>query len=197
MSLWELLILAVGLSMDAFAVSVCKGLSVKKLKAKHMLIVGAYFGGFQALMPLLGYILGIQFQSMIQQFDHWIAFGLLVFIGGKMLWEVIRGGDGDDIPKGDPTDWKNLLVMAIATSIDAMAVGVTMALSGRTGLLEPRYGFLLCCLVIALITFVLCLAGVQIGCKTGDKYGKKAEIAGGIVLIGIGVKILLEHLLGL
>ena len=165
MDLVTLLLLAVGLSMDAFAVSVSSGILMCHTKwTKSVKLAG--------------------------------AFGLLVFIGGKMLWEVLRGGDGDDIPKGDPTDWKNLLVMAIATSIDAMAVGVTMALAGRTGLLAPQYGFLLCCLVIALVTFVLCLAGVQIGCRTGDKYGKKAEIAGGIVLIGIGVKILLEHLLG-
>ena len=176
MDLVTLLLLAVGLSMD-----------VK--------LAGA-FGLFQGLMPVIGYVIAHTFAHQIEAFDHWIAFGLLVFIGGKMLWEVLRGGDGDDIPKGDPTDWKNLLVMAIATSIDAMAVGVTMALAGRTGLLAPQYGFLLCCLVIALVTFVLCLAGGQIGCRTGDQYGKKAEIAGGIVLIGIGVKILLEHLLG-
>ena len=196
MDLVTLLLLAVGLSMDAFAVSVSSGILMCHTKwTKSVKLAGA-FGLFQGLMPVIGYVIAHTFAHQIEAFDHWIAFDLLVFIGGKMLWEVLRGGDGDDIPKGDPTDWKNLLVMAIATSIDAMAVGVTMALAGRTGLLAPQYGFLLCCLVIALVTFVLCLAGVQIGCRTGDKYGKKAEIAGGIVLIGIGVKILLEHLLG-
>ena len=123
MSLWELLILAVGLSMDAFAVSVCKGLSVKKLKAKHMLIVGAYFGGFQALMPLLGYILGIQFQSMIQQFDHWIAFVLLVLIGLSMIKESREEAEN----LNDSFSFKTMLPLAVATSIDALAVGVTFA----------------------------------------------------------------------
>ena len=123
MSLWELLILAVGLSMDAFAVSVCKGLSVKQLKAKHMLIVGAYFGGFQALMPLLGYILGIQFQSMIQQFDHWIAFVLLALIGANMIKESFGGDEQLD----DDYSAKAMLPLAIATSIDAFAVGVSFA----------------------------------------------------------------------
>ena len=131
MDLVTLLLLAVGLSMDAFAVSVSSGILMCHTKwTKSVKLAGA-FGLFQGLMPVIGYVIAHTFAHQIEAFDHWIAFGLLVFIGGKMLWEVLRGGDGDDIPKGDPTDWKNLLVMAIATSIDAMAVGVTMALAGR------------------------------------------------------------------
>lgn len=196
MDIFTLLILAVGLSMDAFAVSISNGIVMCHTSFRKTLKVAGAFGLFQGLMPVIGYLIGRTFASQIQSFDHWIAFGLLVFIGGKMLWEVFHEDGGDAAPKGDPTDWKTLLVMAIATSIDAMAVGVTMALAGRTGLLEPSYGYLLCSLIIACVTFVICLAGVKIGCKTGDKYGKRAEIAGGIVLILIGVKILLEHLLG-
>ena len=198
MGFLELFLIGVGLSMDAFAVAICQGLSMTKIKWGHALTVGLYFGGFQALMPLLGWVLGSQFSGYIQQYDHWVAFILLLLIGGNMIREALSGeeDEAEDTATGGGPDHKKLFLMAIATSIDAMAVGVTMALAGRTGLLAPQYGFLLCCLVIALVTFVLCLAGVQIGCRTGDKYGKKAEIAGGIVLIGIGVKILLEHLLG-
>ena len=144
---------------------------------------------------LIGYTIARLFARQIQAFDHWIAFGLLVFIGGKMLWEVLRGGE-DDAPRGDPCGWMNLLVMAVATSIDAMAVGVSLAVMPHTGMLSGDYGYLLCCAVIAAVTFVICAVGVKIGCKTGDMFGRKAEIAGGIVLIGIGVKILLEHLMG-
>lgn len=133
MSLWELFILAVGLSMDAFAVSVCKGLSVKKLKAKHMLTVGAYFGGFQALMPLLGYILGIQFQSMIQQFDHWIAFVLLVLIGLSMIKESREEAEN----LNDSFSFKTMLPLAVATSIDALAVGVTFCCFCRSKSYRP------------------------------------------------------------
>lgn len=196
MDIFTLLVLAVGLSMDAFAVSISNGIVMCHTSFRKTLKVAGAFGLFQGLMPVIGYLIGRTFASQIQAFDHWIAFGLLVFIGGKMLWEVWHEDGEDPAPKGDPTDWKTLLVMAIATSIDAMAVGVTMALAGRTGLLAPSYGYLLCSLIIACVTFVICLAGVKIGCKTGNKYGKRAEIAGGIVLILIGVKILLEHLLG-
>ena len=195
MGFWELVVLAVGLSMDAFAVSICKGLALQRVSWKECCIAGAWFGGFQALMPLLGYLLGTQFEQFVTSVDHWIAFGLLVFIGGKMLWEVLRGGE-DDAPRGDPCGWMNLLVMAVATSIDAMAVGVSLAVMPHTGMLSGDYGYLLCCAVIAAVTFVICAVGVKIGCKTGDMFGRKAEIAGGIVLIGIGVKILLEHLMG-
>lgn len=197
MDIFTLLMLAVGLSMDAFAVSISNGIVMCHAGFGKSCKVAGAFGLFQGLMPVIGYLIGRTFASQIQAFDHWIAFALLVFIGGKMLWEVFHEDEGENVPKGDPTDWKTLLVMAIATSIDAMAVGVTMALSGRTGLLSSSYGYLLCSLIIACVTFVICLAGVNIGCKTGNKYGKRAEIAGGIVLILIGVKILLEHLLGL
>ena len=184
MNLWELLILAVGLSMDAFAVSVCKGLSVKKLKAKHMLTVGAYFGGFQALMPLLGYILGIQFQSMIQQFDHWIAFVLLGIIGGNM----IRGALSKDEDKLDGSlAFKTMLLLAIATSIDALAVGITFAFLPGTRIV-PAVA------LIGSITFVFSAAGIRLGNVFGLRYKSKAEFAGGVILILLGTKILLEHL---
>ena len=182
MSLWELLILAVGLSMDAFAVSVCKGLSVKKLKAKHMLTVGAYFGGFQALMPLLGYILGIQFQSMIQQFDHWIAFVLLALIGTNMIKESFGGDEQLD----DDYSAKAMLPLAIATSIDAFAVGVSFA-AMQVDIL-PAAG------LIGVITCLLSAIGVKVGAMFGDKYRAPAERIGGIVLILIGVKTLLTGL---
>ena len=181
MSLWELLILAVGLSMDAFAVSVCKGLSVKKLKAKHMLTVGAYFGGFQALMPLLGYILGIQFQSMIQQFDHWIAL-LLVLIGLSMIKESREEAEN----LNDSFSFKTMLPLAVATSIDALAVGVTFAFLQVK--IVPAISF------IGATTFILSAIGIRIGNIFGAKYKSKAELVGGIVLILMGVKILLEHL---
>ena len=182
MSLWELLILAVGLSMDAFAVSVCKGLSVKKLKTKHMLTVGAYFGGFQALMPLLGYILGIQFQSMIQQCDHWIAFVLLVLIGLSMIKESREEAEN----LNDSFSFKTMLPLAVATSIDALAVGVTFAFLQVK--IVPAISF------IGATTFILSAIGIRIGNIFGAKYKSKAELVGGIVLILMGVKILLEHL---
>lgn len=182
MSLWELFILAVGLSMDAFAVSVCKGLSVKQLKAKHMLIVGAYFGGFQALMPLLGYILGIQFQAMIQQFDHWIAFVLLVLIGLSMIKESREEAEN----LNDSFSFKTMLPLAVATSIDALAVGVTFAFLQVN--IVPAISF------IGATTFILSAIGIRIGNIFGAKYKSKAELVGGIVLILMGVKILLEHL---
>ena len=187
MGLAELVLLAVGLSMDAFAVSICKGLGMKKIDLKVAAVLGLFFGGFQAGMPVIGWALGSQFMGIIGPIDHWIAFILLAFIGGKMLWEVFRGKD-DDLPSGDPCGWKNLLVMSVATSIDALAV------MPRTGILAMSLGYLICCGVIALVTFVICFAGVKIGCRTGNFFGRKAEIAGGIVLILIGVKILLEHL---
>ena len=187
MSLWELLILAVGLSMDAFAVSVCKGLSVKKLKAKHMLTVGAYFGGFQALMPFLGWALGIRFQKYITSVDHWIAFFLLLFIGGKMVIEAVRDKDVQEIGAKDlPLDHKEMLLLAVATSIDALAVGITFAFL-NVSIMEA-------CLIIGCTTFVLSVIGVVVGNFFGTRYKRKAEIAGGVILILIGLKILLEHL---
>ena len=195
MSIWMLLLMAAGLSMDAFAVSVSSGILLGRARWTQTLKIAASFGIFQGLMPLIGYTIARLFARQIEAFDHWVAFGLLVFIGGKMLWEVLRGKE-DDAPRGDPCNWMNLLLMSIATSIDAMAVGVSLAVMPHTGMLAGDYGYLACCGIIALVTFVICTVGVKIGCKTGDLFGRKAEIAGGLVLIGIGVKILLEHLLG-
>lgn len=195
MSIWILLLMAVGLSMDAFAVSISSGILLCKARWPQTLKIAGAFGLFQGLMPLIGYTIARLFAKQIQAFDHWIAFGLLAFIGGKMLWEVLRGSE-EDTAHGDPCNWMNLLLMAIATSIDAMAVGVSLAVMPHTGMLAGEFGYLVCCGIIAAVTFIVCTIGVKIGCKTGDLFGRKAEIAGGIVLIGIGVKILLEHLLG-
>lgn len=183
MSLWELLIIAVGLSMDAFAVSICKGLSVRQVQWKHMLIAGAYFGGFQALMPLIGYLLGTQFQSLITNIDHWIAFGLLGLIGINMIRESRqKESDACNASFG----CKAMLPLALATSIDALAVGVTFAFL--------QVNILPAVLFIGVITFVLSGAGVKIGNVFGSRYQSVAELFGGIVLILMGLKILLEHL---
>ncbi len=183
MGLWELFLIAVGLSMDAFAVSVCKGLSVQKLKVKHMVLAGAYFGIFQAIMPTLGYILGSQSESYIKNFDHWIAFVLLALIGISMIREA---NSKDEEQCNDSFDVKTMLLLAIATSIDALAVGVTFAFLQVD--IVPAVCF------IGSITFILSAVGIKIGHVFGTKYKAKAEIFGGIVLILIGVKILLEHL---
>lgn len=182
MSLWELIIIAVGLSMDAFAVSVCKGLSVGKAQRKHMLACGAYFGGFQALMPLAGYALGSQFQGLIQSFDHWVAFVLLALIGGNMIRESRGGEEHVDCSFGP----KAMLPMAVATSIDALAVGITFAF------LSVNIGTAVVC--IGVTTFLFSCAGVKIGSVFGEKYRSRAELAGGIILVLMGLKILLEHL---
>ena len=182
MSLWELIIIAVGLSMDAFAVSVCKGLSVGKAQRKHMIACGAYFGGFQALMPLAGYVLGSQFQGMIQSFDHWVAFVLLALIGGNMIRESRGGEEHVDCSFGP----KAMLPMAVATSIDALAVGITFAF-----LNVNIWTAILC---IGVTTFLFSCAGVKIGSVFGEKYRSRAELAGGIILVLMGLKILLEHL---
>ena len=188
MTLFELFVIAVGLSMDAFAVAICKGLSVKTLKLRHMLIVGLYFGAFQGLMPLAGYFLGKQFQNYIIAFDHWIAFVLLCIIGGNMIREAIKG---DDCDCGCDCDCsfgvRAMLPMAIATSIDALAVGVTFGLM-------PDVKISFAVLFIGVITFVLSAIGVKIGNVFGAKFKSKAELAGGIILIFMGVKILVEHL---
>ncbi len=183
MSFFELFLTGVALSMDAFAVSVCKGLSAPRLKPANALETGLFFGGFQALMPLLGWLLGRQFESYITEIDHWIAFVLLAFIGGKMIWEVLRGGDG---PDSGSFAVKELFVLAIATSIDALAMGVTFAF------LSVNIWSAIS--VIGATTFCFSFAGVYIGAKVGGKFHEKAELAGGVVLILIGLKILLEHL---
>lgn len=180
MSILELFILAVGLSMDAFAVSVCKGLSLGKIKPKHMCIAGAWFGGFQALMPLIGYFLGSFFAEMIEKYDHWVAFVLLAIIGGNMIKESF----GKDEKVDSSMDVKSMLLLAIATSIDALAVGVTFAFLQVQ--IVPAASF------IGVITFIFSAVGVKIGSLFGTKYKSKAELFGGIVLVLIGIKILLE-----
>ena len=183
MSLIELFILAVGLSMDAFAVSICKGLSVPRLRPGHMLLCGVYFGGFQALMPLIGWLLGVQFQSLITSIDHWIAFVLLGIIGLNMVKES-RSQD-EECPNASFSA-KAMLPLAIATSIDALAVGVTFAFLDVDIL--PAVAF------IGVITFLCSAVGVKIGHVFGLKYKSKAELFGGAVLIAMGLKILIEHL---
>ncbi len=183
MGLVELFIIAVGLSMDAFAVAICKGLSVKQLKLKHSMIVGLYFGGFQGLMPLFGYLLGVRFQEAITSIDHWIAFVLLGLIGFNMIREALSK---EEEQVSDAFDVKTMVPLAVATSIDALAVGVTFAFLKVQ--IVPAVSF------IGVITFVLSMIGVKIGNIFGAKYKSKAELAGGIVLILMGTKILLEHL---
>lgn len=183
MSIIELFILALGLSMDAFAVSICKGLSVPKLQAKHCLICGVYFGGFQALMPLLGWLLGIRFQSLITNIDHWIAFVLLAVIGANMIKESFS--KEEECPDAS-FGFKTMLTLAVATSIDALAVGVTFAFLDVT--IVPAV------LLIGATTFVCSAVGVKIGNVFGNRFQSKAEFLGGLVLIAIGLKILIEHL---
>lgn len=183
MGLMELFLVAVGLSMDAFAVSVCKGLSLGKIKGKHMVIAGLWFGGFQALMPALGYFFGSFFTDFITSFSHWIAFGLLLLIGVNMIKEAL-GGDEEEMDASMTV--KSMFVLAIATSIDALAVGVSFAFM--------QVDIVWAVLFIGCITFVLSAIGVKVGSIFGTKYKSKAEIAGGTVLIIIGLKILLEGL---
>ena len=185
-----LLLMGVGLAMDAFAVSICKGLAMKKVKWQHATVIGLFFGGFQALMPFLGWLLGSQFEQYITKIDHWIAFVLLGIIGGKMLYEAIKGEEEDECSccaeHSEKINLKELFVLAIATSIDALAVGITFAFL--------KYPVAKAVTIIGVVTFVISLAGVYIGNFFGSRFKKKAEIAGGIILIGIGAKILLEHL---
>ena len=183
MSILEILLLGIGLSMDAFAVSICKGLSTKKLQFKHYLIIGAWFGGFQALMPFLGYLLGITFSSLITSIDHWIAFALLAFIGFNMIREARSDEENES---NDRFDFKTMLPLAVATSIDALAVGVTFAFL-RVNIV-PAVSFIGC------ITFLLSAIGLKAGNIIGAKNRSRAEFAGGLVLILMGIKILLEHL---
>ena len=182
MSLWELFVIAVGLSMDAFAVSVCKGLSVPALRPSHSLICGAYFGGFQALMPLIGWLLGVRFQGLIASVDHWIAFALLGIIGVNMIREA---REEDECLDASFT-FRAMLPLAVATSIDALAVGVTFAFL--------RVDILPAVLFIGVITFALSAVGVRIGAAFGARFKGGAELAGGVILILMGTRILLEHL---
>ena len=187
MTFIDIFLLGVGLAMDAFAVSVCKGLCMKQLNYKHSLIIALFFGGFQALMPLLGFYLGTFFEEYITKFDHWIAFVLLLYIGAKMLYETFTSDEEVVCPVDPKLDIKELLLMAIATSIDALAVGITLSFYEDTNIFADIS-------IIGCTTFVIAFAGVVIGNKFGTKFKKKAEIFGGVILILIGVKILLEGL---
>ena len=183
MDIWTLFILAVGVSMDAFAVSICKGLAMQKVKVRHAVTAGVWFGGFQALMPVIGYFLGIQFQGYITAYDHWIAFGLLLIIGGNMIKEALSN---EEECADASMAFGKMLVLAIATSIDALALGVTFAFLQVD--IWKAVAF------IGVVTFFFSVAGIKIGNVFGAKYKSKAEFAGGLILILLGVKILLEHL---
>ena len=190
MSIFEIVLMAVALSMDAFAVAICKGLSTEKVQIKHMLVVGAWFGAFQALMPFIGCTIGSAFLSYIETLDHWIAFILLAFIGGNMIKEALSKEECDECEKTDSSlAPRVMLTMAVATSIDALAAGVGMSvdLNGITQILFAT-------LSIGVITFALSALGVKIGNVFGSRYKFLAELSGGIVLVGMGIKILLEHL---
>jgi putative Mn2+ efflux pump MntP len=181
----ELILIALGLSMDAFAVSLCKGMGMRRLQMRAAAVIALFFGGFQAMMPLVGWLLGKQFESYITGVDHWIAFGLLAFIGGKMIYEVYKK---DSCPSGgaDGVNIRELLLLAVATSLDALAVGITLAFL--------QVSILSAVSLIGIVTFLLSFTGVGIGFKFGAKLQSKAGLLGGTVLILIGLKILLEHL---
>lgn len=184
MGFLELFIIAIGVSMDAFAVAICKGLSMKKMNYKNALITGSFFGGFQMLMPLIGYFLGTQFKGYITSIDHWIAFILLTIIGLKMIKDA-----GSTCPTPDVSfNLKNMTILSLATSIDALAIGVTFAFL--------QVNIIPAVSMIGMTTFVFSFLGVKIGNAFGARFQSKAELAGGIILIGMGVKILLDHLLG-
>lgn len=191
MGILDFFLTGFGLSMDAFAVAVCKGLAMRKVNRKQCFIIALFFGGFQAIMPLLGYLIGSTFARYIKQIDHWIAFALLLYIGGKMIIEAVREKDEEiKVEKMDPPlDYKELLMMAVATSIDALAIGVTYSFM-NVDIIEAVS-------VIGLTTFVISGAGVYIGNIFGTKFEKKAQILGGAVLVFLGVRILVTHLMGL
>ena len=184
MGVFELFVLAVGLSMDAFAVSICKGLALKECKLKKAMVCGVWFGGFQALMPAIGYFLGNQFKKYITSIDHWMAFALLVIIGANMIKESLSKEEEETDNK---MDVKTMFLLAVATSIDALAVGVTFALLPDTNIIAAV-------LFIGVVTFILSTIGAKIGNIFGAKYKSKAEFAGGAILVLLGVKILIEHL---
>ena len=184
----ELFLMGVGLSMDAFAVSICKGLGMRKVNKKQALVIGLFFGGFQALMPFIGWILGSRFEQYITSIDHWIAFILLAVIGGKMIVESVKPNKEDDEVKemDAPLDLKEMFVLAVATSIDALAVGITFAFLD--------YPIVEAITIIGISTFFISIGGVYVGNFFGNKYEKKAEFAGGFILVLLGVRILLTHL---
>ena len=184
----EFLLLGVGLAMDAFAVSICKGLAMRKVNKKQAVIIALFFGGFQAIMPVIGWLLCKGFQTYIESFDHWIAFALLAFIGVKMIIETLREKEDDVVIEemDPPLDMKEMLMLAIATSIDALAVGISLAALDRP-IVESAA-------IIGVVTFVISIIGVYIGKFFGNRYKKRAELTGGIILVLIGVKILCEHM---
>lgn len=184
MGIIEIVLLGIGLAMDSFAVSICKGLSVRRLKVSHILTAGVYFGGFQALMPLLGYFLGSRFQGVIASVDHWVAFALLALLGLNMVREAL--GEEEEENSNASFSVRIMLPLAVATSIDALAVGITFAFL--------RVQILLAIALIGGITFVISAAGVIIGNVFGARFRKKAEVVGGVILILLGIRILLEHL---
>ena len=186
MGILELFLIGIGLSMDAFAVAVCRGLAMPRLNWRHGAVIALFFGGFQALMPLIGWILGSQFSGYIQSVDHWVAFVLLGFIGGNMIREALGAEEEDPCEECGALDLKQLFLMAVATSIDALAVGVTFAFLNVP--IIPAVSLIGC------TTFVLSLIGVVVGNYFGARYKKRAEMTGGIILILLGIKILLEHL---
>lgn len=184
----EFLLLGVGLAMYAFAVSICKGLAMRKVNKKQAVIIALFFGGFQAIMPVIGWLLCKGFQTYIEAFDHWIAFALLAFIGVKMIIETLREKEDDVVIEemDPPLDMKEMLMLAIATSIDALAVGISLAALDRP-IVESAA-------IIGVVTFVISIIGVYIGKFFGNRYKKRAELTGGIILVLIGVKILCEHM---
>lgn len=185
MGFGELFLLAVGVSMDAFAVSVCKGLAMKKVTLKEGMTCGVWFGGFQAMMPLLGFFLGSLFTHAIEAIDHWVAFGLLALIGGNMLKEAFSKEEEEETTGAD-LSFRTMFVMAVATSIDALAIGISLAMAGNVNIVAAVS-------FIGVTTCVLSALGVKIGNLFGSRFEKKAEAAGGIILIVLGLKILLEH----
>jgi putative Mn2+ efflux pump MntP len=187
MNFGAILLLALGLAMDATAVAAARGLSVPAIRARHVLLVAGFFGGAQALMPVIGWLLGEQIGPRVQAWDHWIAFVLLAFIGGKMLWEARGDGDGEGETTVDSFALSSMFVLAIATSIDALAVGITLPMLNAP--------FAISVVTIGVVTALLSAAGLFAGRRFGAMLGKRLDLAGGIVLIGLGFKILLEHLL--
>lgn len=184
----ELLLMGIGLAMDAFAVSICKGLAMRRVNKKQAVVIGLFFGGFQALMPFVGWVLGSQFESYITSIDHWIAFVLLGFIGGKMIVEAVKPEEENvEIDRMDPPlNLKEMLILAVATSIDALAVGITFAFL--------KYPIVEAISIIGIVTFVISIGGVYVGNFFGNKYKNSAEFAGGLILVLLGFRILLSHL---
>lgn len=184
----EIFLIGIGLSMDAFAVSVCKGLGMHRVNYAHALIIALFFGVFQGLMPVIGWLVGSAFATYVTAVDHWIAFALLAFVGGKMLWDAFHDEDEeeDDETATQRLDLRELFMLAIATSIDALAVGISFSFL--------QIDIVAAALVIGCTTFVLSLVGVVVGNRFGARFERSSQIAGGIVLIAIGLKILLEHL---